>query len=256
MADQAQQKGAAKTSRVVDTWKLKRWYTIVSPQMFGSRPLGETVAAEDSSMIGRTIMVSLMNVTGDVKRQNANVIFEVDAVQNGVAQTKVKKMEINPASIRRMVRKAKDRIDMSFVCATNDNKAVRIKPFLISRGQAGGAALTVIRKLTEDVARVEVSKLSYEGFVNEVVTGRLQKMIRDRVNKVYPVKIVEIRMFEITTVEKPLPPVPTLEEIETESSEEMTEEEKIEKKVKAKAEKEVEEIKAEKKAKVKKAEEA
>ncbi|HME87248.1 MAG TPA: 30S ribosomal protein S3ae, partial [Candidatus Nanoarchaeia archaeon] len=59
-----------KSSRVVDTWKLKKWYKVLSPSYFGSVELGETVALEDALVLGRTVTTSLMNITGDPKKQS------------------------------------------------------------------------------------------------------------------------------------------------------------------------------------------
>ncbi len=223
-----------KVSRVIDTWKQKRWYKIISPPSFGSRQIGETIAIDDAQVHGRTISVSLAAVTGDVKKQNTNAIFEVNNVKNDIAETILKKMEIAPSSIRRMMRKGRDRIDLSIVCATKDNVVCRIKPFLVTRSKTGGAVLTRMRKLLEDVLRVEANKVTFENLIRDVVIGKLQRTVKQYLNKLYPVRTSEIRSIEETVATKPLPPIPKLPEIKEEHIEE-TEEEKIEKKVKAKA---------------------
>jgi len=221
-----------KGSRVIDTWKQKKWYKIVSPQFFGSNPLGETVASEDSQLIGRTVKVSLASVTGDVKKQNTSAIFEITGMKDGNAQTILKKMEISPSSIRRMIRKGKNRIDVSMVCATKDNVVLRIKPFLVTRALVGNSILTSMRKLLDSLLRVEADKATYESFTRDIISGRLQKKIKQYLNKIYPLRTVEIRSVEQIVFTGQLPPVPKLPEIKEETVEE-TEEEKIEKRVKA-----------------------
>ena len=226
------------SSKIVDKWKMKKWYRIVSPQMFGAQPIAESVAVEDSQLIGRTVSVSLSMVTGDSKKQNTNAVFEVNKVDAGNAYTVVKRLEIAPSSIRRMMRKGKDRIDLSMVCATKDNVAIRIKPFLVAKGKIGKTALTNTINLLDAILRVEAHKVSYEQLIRDVVTGKVQREIRQRLNKIYPLKAVEIRVVEKTVIVKPLPPIPVLPEIKEERIEE-TEEEKVEKKVKAHKEHEV-----------------
>lgn len=247
-----------KTSRVIDTWKAKRWYKILSPAVFGSREIGETMASEEQLLLGRTMSVSLAMVTGDMKKQSTNIVFEIKNIKSGVAETVFKRLEIAPSSVRRMIRKGKDRIDMSIICATNDKGIFRIKPLVITRSQAGGTILAKLRKLIEDALRVEVNKVNSENLLIDVVTGKLQRSVRQRLNKVYPVKQMEIRALEHAVIEKPLPPIPILPEFKKEVIEE-TEEEKIEKKVKAKEkgitkEDLLEEVEVEKPKKVKKAE--
>ncbi len=241
-----------KSAKVIDTWKTKKWFTVNSPALFGNRPIGETIAAEDSLVVGRTLKTSLAAVTGDVKRQNINIIFEITDLNQGVAQTKIKKIEVAPSSIRRLIRKGKERIDLSMICATKDNVVVRIKPFLVTRGKVGGSVLTKMRNLLDAALRVEAHKSNYENLIRDVVSGNLQRKVKMRLNKLYPVKTSEIRSIEATVFEGKLPPVPELEEIKEESAE-LTEEEKMERKVRAQKQEQLDiiEEKAEKKSKKK-----
>ncbi len=248
-----------KQARVIDSWKAKKWYKLISPQLFGQMQIGDTLGLEDAQLIGKTVTVSLMTITGDVKKQSTNATFEVTDVKSGSAQTKLTKLEIAPSSIRRMIRKGKERIDMSLVCATKDNVIVRVKPFLVTKGKAGNSVLTNMRAMADALVRVEASKVTFENLAHSILTNQLQRGMKQRLNKIYPLKTVEIRTIETTVATNPLPPVPHIEELKEEKVEE-TEEEKLEKKVKAKAaevvteEKEV--VEKPKKVKAKKAEEA
>ncbi|MBN2421207.1 hypothetical protein JXB27_02915 [Candidatus Woesearchaeota archaeon] len=224
-----------KVSRIVDSWKMKRWYRVIAPAVFGNGQIGETIAAEESQLIGRTITTSLMNVIGDPKKQSLIGTFEIVSVNQGNAETKLKKLEIAPPSVRRMIRKGKERLDMSFLCATKDNVVVRLKPLLLTRGKTGGSVLTKIRHLADAVSRVEASKVSFDELVHSILSNRLQKMIKQRVNRLYPLRSVEIRALEISDFTGALPPIPTLPELIEEKAE-LTEEEKIEKTVKSRKE--------------------
>jgi len=223
------------TTKVIDTWKMKRWYKIISPQLFGSNMVGETVAAEDSQLIGRTASLSLGILTGDMKKQSTNAILEITNVNAGNAETIIKRLEISPSSIRRMIRKGKERIDLSMVCATKDNIIVRIKPFFVTRGKVGGSVLTSMRNLIDAILRVEANKTTYENLIRDIIHGKLQREIKQRLNRLYPVKVSEIRSIEKTIFTGKLPEIPKLPEIREELAEQ-TEEEKIVKKAKEKEE--------------------
>jgi small subunit ribosomal protein S3Ae len=227
---------AAKGTRLIDVWRQKKWYKILSPALFGNREIGETVALEESMLKGRTLNVSMMLVTGDTKKQNLSCIFEITGIKNGSCETQLKKLEIAPSSVRRMVRKGKERIDMSFLCATKDGQIVRVKPFALTVSQTGNAVLTHLRKMAEDIIRIEVSKVTFDTLIQDIVSAKLQKVVRQRLNKIYPLKTMEIRAVEKAVSVKPLPPLPVIPEYKEEIVEE-TEEEKIEKKVKAAEEK-------------------
>ncbi|MEK6886259.1 MAG: hypothetical protein AABW88_00320 [Nanoarchaeota archaeon] len=233
MAEQAPVKKP--TTKVIDTWKTKKWYKILSPQLLGAQQIGETIAVEDSQLIGRTINISLGAVINDMKKQSTNAIFEITKVNAGVAETQIKKLEIVPSSIRRMVRKGKERIDLSLVCATKDNVIIRIKPFVATRGKVGGSVLTKMTNLLDAVLRVEASKTNYENLIADIIHGKLQKTAKQRLNKLYPVKTSEIRSVEKTMFAGKLPPIPVLPEIVEKQIEE-TEEDKISKKTRTKHE--------------------
>ena len=245
-----------KASRVIDSWKQKKWYDINSPSSFGARKVGEAVAASDDVLKGRTVKMSLSVVTGDVKKQNTSVTFEIVDVKNGAAETVVKKIEINPSSIRRMIRKGKNRIDLSIVCATKDNVIVRIKPFLVTRAMVGGSILTKMRNLLDALIRNELIKVSYDSLIGDILSNRLQKRLKQIVGKIYPVRTSEIRIIERTKTDKALLPIPKLPEFKEEKVE-LTEEEKLERKMKQIEEEETKKESTEKpkKAKEKKKEE-
>ena len=50
---------------VRDKWKLKKWYTIVAPPVFGNAILGTTPADDPDKLIGRVIESTLYDLTGD-----------------------------------------------------------------------------------------------------------------------------------------------------------------------------------------------
>ena len=110
----------------------KRWCNIVSPEMFRDFVIGETFVAEPSSIVGKTLSINLMTLTNDIKKQNINLKFLVNKIQNDTGIANVIGYELVPSSVRRLVRRGKERIDPSFVCHTSDIIMVRVMPLMLA----------------------------------------------------------------------------------------------------------------------------
>jgi len=117
----------------------KQWYQIVAPEMFRGKSLGEVILFKPESFLGKTFSVNLMNVVSDVRKQNINIFFEASGLKEGRINTKVVGYEMMPSSVKRLVRRGKNKIDLSFVCRTSDGTHVRIKPILITFSKATGS---------------------------------------------------------------------------------------------------------------------
>tara|TARA_Y100000310_G_scaffold241784_1_gene245855 strand:+ start:19550 stop:20350 length:801 start_codon:yes stop_codon:yes gene_type:complete len=180
----------------------KEWYPILAPKLFQNAVLGETPVYEPEHMIGKGITTNLTNLTRDMKRQNINVNFKVVNVQNGKAFTDVVGYYMAQSSIKRMIRRNIEKINMSFMCKTSDNKTIQIKPLLITRSATIGSVATRMRNTTKDFLVKYVGSVTYDNLVNDLVNHKLQNELRRGMNKIYPLRICEIRAMELIDLEK------------------------------------------------------
>lgn len=198
-----------KAQKTVDIWKRKRWHRIISPKVFGEQVIGETPALEPEMLLGRTIAVSLVTLTRDMKRQGVYVTFEVDKIMGDTTYTHVKKYEMTTSSIKRLVRRNRNRVDDSFLCITADNVPVRVKPFLLTRNATKHSVGTILRRMSRDFLGRTIHKLSYDILIQDIVSGKLQKAWRDLVKNVYPLKACDIRVLTLELGGKKLEEVMT-----------------------------------------------
>ena len=61
--------------------KSKAWYTIISPEMFGSREIGKTTAADPDYLKGRKITVSAMEVSNNFSKYYLKFKLRVDRIE-------------------------------------------------------------------------------------------------------------------------------------------------------------------------------
>ncbi len=177
--------------------KKKSWFSIVAPQVFNSMAIGETTAVEGTDLIGRSIKVSLMNLTRNMKKQNITVTFKIDGLKDNVAQTHVFAFETNQASVKRFVRRRRDKIDDSIVAKTKDGKLVRVKPMLITRNNTSNPVLGEMRHAMRYKVVSDMAKLTYGQFVEKIINDQFAKDIKYAIQKIYPVRNVSIRTFQL-----------------------------------------------------------
>ena len=186
----------AKKTKAIKEIK-KKWFNIFAPEMFNKAYVGETLVAEPNEMLNKTIVVNLMDLTKSIKLQNVNIKFKVNEIKENDAFTTVVEYEMNPSSIRRLVRRNIEKLDDSFIVSTSDGKYVRVKPLVITRSATKDSITSVMRKEIRNVIIKECSTRTYEAFVKDVVAGKIQAELSQRLNKIYPVRIVAIRRFVI-----------------------------------------------------------
>ncbi|MEM4397820.1 MAG: hypothetical protein QW757_04320 [Candidatus Woesearchaeota archaeon] len=185
-----------KKSKSVGKIKKKSWIKIFSPKNMGSVEIGETYVEDPNSCIGRTVKVNLMQLTGDIKSQTVDVKFEIINANENKLETRIIGYYFSQSTIKRLVRRNMSRIDDSIVVRTKDDKLLRVKPLALTRSKVSKMIQYSIRMLLRTELINFVSKNDYETVFSSVVKYNLQKELRDKLNKIYPLKNLEIRVLE------------------------------------------------------------
>ena len=176
--------------------KKKRWHGIVSSQEFNHAPIGETLVEDPQTLLGRNITVSLMTLTNDHKKQNISVVFKISEIKEGVAQTTLVGYKISKSYVRRVVRKAVNKIDIAFTVQSKDNIAYTLKPLIVTRYKCHNSVLTTIQKHIRSYFTEEFKNIESKHVFSTVMSNSLQKNLRSALKKIYPIGISEIRVLE------------------------------------------------------------
>jgi small subunit ribosomal protein S3Ae len=186
-------KGSRKSGKVT---KKKRWYKVLASPAFRSSEIGEAPALEPENMVGKVFRINLMNLTRDMKKQNLNVSFKVTEIKGSDAITELVNYEMAPVNVKRLVKKAKDKIEDSFVCETKDKVKIRVKPLILTRTHTQRTIQTGLRKAARDFITAEAKKGSFSEFTMMIVQNDLQKSVKGVIKKVYPAGLIEIRAMK------------------------------------------------------------
>jgi len=182
--------------------KKKKWVSIIAPKSFKSIKLGETHVVDPQTIIGRSLKVNLMNITGSFKKQNIIVRFDINSVKDGKAYTFVSGFENSVSLMKRIVRKGRTKIEDSFLAKTKDGFSVRVKPVVLTLNRASKGAQTSIRKIVKEKLIHMLSGIDFDKAVQELIDYNFQKLIKEVSSTIHPVKSVEVRFLAITPASK------------------------------------------------------
>ena len=191
-------KGAGKAVVI----KKKRWVPIKASKLFNEQVMGESFIGEPQELVGRTVTVSLMTLTGDPQKQTTSISFKIVGVEQNAATTEMIGYQLLPSSAKKLMRRNRNKIEDSFIVETADKRLIRIKPMIITRSKTGGGTLAALVKLQRAYLAKTISKMNLEDFVIDVVTKKIQHGLNQLLRRLYPVGVCEIRKMEFIPIEK------------------------------------------------------
>lgn len=171
----------------------KKWVELRAPKSFNSVDLGHTHVAASEGAIGKNITVNLMNLTGDMRKQNIQITFHVTNVQDGKGVTAVTGYELLPGSLKRIVRRGRTKVADSFITRTATGRRVRIKPLLVTMNPASASAASSIRQAVRERLKEYLKQVSYERLVQDLINFKVQRVAKEAAQKAHPIKTAEIR---------------------------------------------------------------
>lgn len=188
---------ARRSQRKAESRKAKQWFKVVSPEMFGQVPVGETVANDPERVVGRVIETTLGDLTNNFSKQNTKLRFKVDRVAGDSAYTKFMGHEMTSDYVRSLVKRRTSRIDAIVDVTTTNGYQVRIKPSCFTVKRARANQVKSIRDISKNVVLEKSNGLDLNQLVQEVVLGKLSLDIYKEAKMVYPLRRVEVRKMEI-----------------------------------------------------------
>ena len=182
--------------------KKKHWYTILAPKQFNAVKLGENQTYSIQNLMGKVLKANLMALTNDPKKQSVTLSFKIDKIlsENDCTTTLVN-YAINNAHIKRLVRKASNKLEDSFFVKTKDGITFRIKPLLLTRYKAHRSVLTALRKKTYELMQAYISGIDSADIFFQIISHKLQMEMKNALKKIYPIAVCEIKSFTLVSVQ-------------------------------------------------------
>lgn len=188
---------ARRSQRKAESRKAKQWYKVVSPEMFGRVPFGETIANDPERVVGRIVETTLGDLTNNFSKQNTKLVFKVDRVAGDSAYTKFLGHEMTTDYVRSLVKRRTSRIDSIVDVITTDGYHVRVKPSCFTVKRARANQVKSIRELSKKVVLERSKSLDLNQLIQEAVGGKISLDIYKEAKTIYPLRRVEVRKTEI-----------------------------------------------------------
>lgn len=174
--------------------KKKKWVSLVAADEFSGAFLGESFVEEAEQVKGKVVEANLMMLTQDPKKQNMKVKFEVNEVKNNQGFATLSEFEMLPSHVKRLTKKAKAKVDDSFVCTTKDNIKIRLKPLIITKTAAHHSVLAQIQVAARAFLTDYAKKNTFHEMMKEVIAGEILKELKAHVKKYHAITGCMIRI--------------------------------------------------------------
>jgi len=175
----------------------QRWIKIVGSLEFKDSPLGESYVIDPERLIGKKIQLGLNNLTGDMRKQSILVGFCIRTINGAEARADVVSYEMLQAHVKRLVRAGQDKIDDSFLVESQDHVKLKIKPVIVTRSKTKNSNLTRLRMEGREKIKHLFMKEPFEKVFGAIISGQLQRSLRQEMSKIHPLSVFEIRKIEI-----------------------------------------------------------
>ena len=194
------EKKAPRGRAVKDKWRSKVWYKVRAPPMFQGVELGDTPALEPENLIGRVLEVAMneLSGTGDPSTSHIKLKFRISSVgDDKVALTRFVGHELTSDYIRRLARRKRSKIDISFQVTTKDGVVIVIKHVAVSEHHLQTRLRALLRLKLKQLTEEEAAKRTGAEMVRDMLNGEVAKAVTNGLRQLYPLKKIDIRASDV-----------------------------------------------------------
>ena len=183
--------------KVKDKWKAKEWYKVHAPKMFNEAEIGETPSADPEFVIGRTVEVTVQDLTGDFSKMHIKLKFKVNAVDGTDAKTVFVGHDLTSDYVRRLTRRRKTKTDHVVDFYTKDGFKYRIKTMSIADRRIQSSQEEGMRAIIAETLTNMGKEMTLSEIVKAIISGSLSRDLAKACHVVIPIKRIEVRKSEV-----------------------------------------------------------
>lgn len=180
-----------------DNWKKKKWYNVMADPIFDSKEFAKTIAIDSKQLMGRSIEKSLNELTSNIRDSGFVVKFKIHKVTGTTADTKLVEFNTKIATVKRMVRRGKSKIENIFNVQTKDGVNLKIKMMCLSGTKFTTANRTEARKILETKIKEEIKNKTLNEVWNSIFSQNFSEKLKKDVVKLGYISRVAILKAKI-----------------------------------------------------------
>ncbi len=178
--------------RRVEGWKAKSWYKVYVPDNLGKAYIGDTIANDAESVVGRIMTSTLGEIVNDYAKQHMKMSFKIMNVAGDAAYTEFVGHEVTRDYLRSLVKRRSSRIDCQVPILTKDGKKVRLTICCYTFARANLSQEHAIRGAITAAVLAQASAWDLTTLVNGIVSGEISRDLFKSVKTIYPTRRVEV----------------------------------------------------------------
>ncbi len=183
--------------KVKDKWKAKEWYKIHAPKMFNEAEIGDTPSADPEYVIGRTVEVTVQDLTGDFSKMHIKLKFKVNATEGTDAKTVFVGHDLTSDYVRRLTRRRKTKTDHVVDFYTKDGFKYRVKTMSIADRRIQSSQEEGMRAIISETLTNMGKEMTLSEIVKAIINGTLSRDLAKACHVIIPIKRIEIRKSEV-----------------------------------------------------------
>jgi Ribosomal protein S3AE len=146
-------------------WMIKKWFTVYAPALFNSVEMGEVPSDEPTKLVGRTVEITLFDITRDLSHLHIKLRFQVDRVEGDRAYTRFGGMELTRDYIKSLIRRGSSLIQLIQDIQTIDNALLRVTILAMTPTRSKSSQKRAIRKAFMGALAEFSSKVDFNGLL-------------------------------------------------------------------------------------------
>ncbi|MDD1718316.1 MAG: 30S ribosomal protein S3ae [Methanoregulaceae archaeon] len=178
--------------RRVEGWKAKSWYKVYTPENLGKAYIGDTIANDAESVVGRVMLTTLGEITNDYAKQNVKMKFRVSNVAGDAAYTEFIGHELTRDYLRSLVKRRTSRIDCHIPITTKDGKKLHLTVTCYTLMRANDSQIHAIRNAITSQVLSTLPAGDMEQILTGIINGEISKELFKIVKTIFPVRRVEV----------------------------------------------------------------
>ncbi|MBS3052149.1 MAG: hypothetical protein J4428_02160 [Candidatus Aenigmarchaeota archaeon] len=179
--------------------KGKEWYSIVAPELFSNKVLGQTPVDDQKKLIWRKVETPLINLTNDMNKYYFKVNFRIINIKDKNANTEFSGLECLRDYVSRMIRHGIDRIDTVQKLTTKDDKKIIVKSVLVTNRKVKRGTEKSINDFVKNNIKKIVESNKLDLFLTKVIDDSVKRQVMKEGSKIYPIRNFEFRKIEVPT---------------------------------------------------------
>lgn len=185
-----------------ERWKTKKWYTVITPPIFGSIPVTVTPSDDPWKLLGRVVEITLYDLTGDITQVHVHLYLQIHKVDPDKleAYTIFKGHELARDYIRSLTRRKSSKIAAILNVTTKDGFVLRPMVIAWTTYRCKASQKHSIRKTMMEVVSRIASEKTFDEFVSGMIFGDFVTEIFNDIKKIYPIRKVEFAKSKLLYV--------------------------------------------------------